>query len=198
MASPRKRSLSLSWWQAGNVAAVRIYTRTGDDGTTGLLYGGRVRKDDPRPVAFGSVDELQAAVGVARAQLGSGNSVGELLIEIERDLYVVMGELSTLPENHSKLKPGLTLVTEEMVKRLEDLIDQYSALFEPPKDFVLPGENIVAAFLDVARTAARRAERYCVSIAAADSYVLRYVNRLSDLLWVLARWQEGESRLARD
>lgn len=177
---------------------MRIYTKTGDDGTTGLFYGGRVRKDDPRPVAYGSVDELQAAVGVARAHVGSGESLNDLLIGIERDLYVVMAELSTLPANRSKLKPGLTLVGGEMVQRLEDLIDHHSALFEPPTEFVLPGETITAAFLDMARTIARRAERHCVSIADPDSFVLRYLNRLSDLLWVLARWQEGESRLARD
>jgi cob(I)alamin adenosyltransferase len=109
-----------------------------------------------------------------------------------------MAELATLPENRSKLTPDQTLVTPQMIERLEGQIDHYSALFAPPQDFVLPGENIGAAFLDVARTAARRAERYCVSIADPDSHVLRYLNRLSDLLWVLARWHEGESRLARD
>ena len=177
---------------------MRIYTKTGDDGTTGLLYGGRVRKDDPRPFAIGSVDELQAALGVARAHLAKGHALTELLVGVERDLYVLMGELATLSDNRSKLTPGETMVTPEMVDSLEERIDHYSALFEPPRDFVLPGENIGAAFLDLARTAARRAERYCVSIAEPDSYVLRYLNRLSDLLWVLARWHEGDSRLARD
>jgi cob(I)alamin adenosyltransferase len=177
---------------------VRIYTKTGDDGTTGLFYGGRARKDEPRPQAVGSVDELQAALGVTRAHLGSNHPLAELCIEVERDLYVLMAELATLPENRSKLTPGQTLVTPHMVERLEGQIDHYSALFETPRDFVLPGETIGAAFLDVARTAARRAERYCVSIAEPDSYVLRYLNRLSDLLWVLARWHEGDSRLARD
>ena len=177
---------------------MRIYTKTGDDGTTGLFYGGRVRKDEPRPFAIGAVDELQAAVGVTRAHLGTMHPLAELMIEVERDLYVLMAEIATLLENRAKLTPGQTMVTPEMVERLEGQIDHYSALFEPPKDFALPGETVGAAFLDVARTAARRAERYCVSIAEPDSHVLRYLNRLSDLLWVLARWHEGDSRLARD
>jgi cob(I)alamin adenosyltransferase len=130
--------------------------------------------------------------------MGASHPLAELLVAVERDLYVLMAELATLPENRSKLTPGQTLVTTQMVEHLEGQIDHYSALFEPPRDFVLPGETIGAAFLDVARTAARRAERHCVSIAEADSHVLRYLNRLSDLLWVLARWHEGESRLARD
>ncbi len=193
-----RRWPSPSWSPRGNVALVRIYTKTGDDGTTGLFYGGRTRKDEPRPFAIGSVDELQAALGLTRAHLGAAHPLADLTVEVERDLYVLMAELATLPEHRSKLTPGQTLVTTQMVERLEAQIDHYSALFEPPQDFVLPGETIGAAFLDVARTAARRAERYCVSIAEPDSYVLRYLNRLSDLLWVLARWHEGESRLARD
>src|SRR5215211_6223986 len=103
----------------------RIYTRTGDDGTTGLLYGGRVRKDDPRPAAYGTVDEAQAALGLARAEArasGDGD-LDELLVGLERDLYVLMAELATLPEHRSRLTPGVTAVTPEMVAHLEGLID---------------------------------------------------------------------------
>jgi len=178
---------------------MKIYTKTGDDGHTNLFYGGRVRKDDRRPVAYGTVDELQATLGVARAQLSQVESpLAELLTSIERDLYVVMAELATLPENRHKLQPGKSLATDEMTVTLEQGIDHYSKLFDPPTEFVLPGENLVSAHLDVARTVARRAERTCVEVAHPESSVLRYLNRLSDLLWVLARWQEGESRLARD
>ncbi|HUO46316.1 MAG TPA: cob(I)yrinic acid a,c-diamide adenosyltransferase [Acidimicrobiia bacterium] len=178
---------------------MKIYTKTGDDGHTNLLYGGRVRKDDARPVAYGTVDELQAALGMARAQLDQVESpLAKLLTSIERDLYVVMAELATLPENRHKLQPGTSVATEEMTEALEQSIDRYSELFDPPTEFVLPGENLVSAHLDVARTIARRAERTSVEVAHPESSVLRYLNRLSDLLWVLARWQEGDSRLARD
>jgi cob(I)alamin adenosyltransferase len=135
---------------------------------------------------------------VARAELGLDHEVAKLLVSLQRDLYVVMAELATLPENHSKLRAGHSLVTEEMVSRLEGLIDHYSELFAPPTEFVIPGETRVAAQLDVARTVTRRAERLCVGVAGTESFLLRYLNRLSDLLWVLARWQEGESRLAKD
>ncbi|MDP3984417.1 MAG: cob(I)yrinic acid a,c-diamide adenosyltransferase [Acidimicrobiia bacterium] len=177
---------------------MKIYTRTGDDGHTNLFYGGRVKKDHPRPTAYGTVDELQAAIGVVRAHLDATDPFAELLIEMERELYVVMGELATLPENRHKLKPGLSLVTEDMPTKIEGLIDHDSMQFEPPTEFVVPGETVVAAYLDVARTVARRAERLCVEVADTDSHVLRYLNRLSDLLWVLARWREGTSRLARN
>ncbi len=176
---------------------MKIYTKTGDDGTTNLFYGGRVRKDHPRPAAYGTVDEAQAAIGVARAHLTGAGELGELLLSVERDLYVLMGELATLGENRKKLTPGSTLVTAEMTRRLESLIDEHSARFDPPTEFVLPGETVAAAFLDLARTVVRRAERMSIEVAEPGSEVLRYLNRLSDLLWVLAREQEGRARLAK-
>jgi len=174
----------------------RIYTKTGDDGTTALYYGGRVRKDDPRPRAFGAVDEAQAALGLVRAFTDS-DDLAELMVDLERGLYIAMAELATLPENRHKLAAGTTLVDLEMVTLVEDLIDRYSEEFEPPTEFVLPGGSKVAAMLDVARTAMRRAEREALVVVAADSEVGKYLNRLSDLLWVLARWQEGGSLTSR-
>jgi cob(I)alamin adenosyltransferase len=176
---------------------VKVYTRTGDDGTTGLFYGGRVRKDSPRPVAYGSVDELQAALGVVRAQVDQDHPLAALLVDLERDLYIVMSELATLPENRSKLKPEKTMVTDGMVERLEQAIDRHASLFEAPAEFVIPGGSVVSAHLDLARTVARRAERVCLAVAEEGSAVLRYLNRLSDLLWVLARWQDGDNLPAR-
>ena len=170
----------------------RIYTRTGDDGTTALYYGGRVRKDDPHPRAYGAVDEAQAALGLVRAFTDSDELAG-LMVDLERGLYIAMAELATLPENRHKLTGGTTLVDLEMVTLLETLIDRYSEKFEPPTEFVLPGGSKVAALLDVARTTMRRAEREALVVTAADSEVGKYLNRLSDLLWVLARWQEGGS-----
>lgn len=177
---------------------MRVYTRTGDDGTTGLLYGGRVRKDDPAPVAYGDVDEAQAAIGVARSETERGGELDTILLGLERDLWVLMAELATDPANRHKLQPGTSLVTPEMVAALEHRIDEVSDRFEPPREFVVPGQDRVAARLDLARTVVRRAERSSLAVAAEGSSVVAYLNRLSDLLWTLARWQEGTSLAARD
>ena len=177
---------------------MRIYTRKGDDGTTGLLFGGRVRKDSPRPAAYGEVDEAQAVLGLARAECARGSELDELLIRLERDLWVLMAELATAPENVHKLEPGTSLVTAEMVAALEPVIDDLTARFEPPSEFVVPGENRTAALLDVARTVVRRAERRCVDVVPEGSHVVAYLNRLSDLLWTMARGQEERSLPTRE
>jgi cob(I)alamin adenosyltransferase len=176
---------------------MKIYTRKGDDGTTGLLFGGRVAKDAPAPTAYGEVDEAQAVIGVARAEAGRGTELDELLIGIERDLWVLMSELATLPENREKLTAGQSSVTAEMVTSLEAHIDDVSGRFDPPTEFVVPGQSRLAAQLDVARTVVRRAERHAVAVADSSSHAVAYLNRLSDLLWTLARWQEGESLATR-
>jgi len=179
----------------------KVYTRTGDDGTTALLFGGRVRKDAPGPTAYGVVDEAVSALGTARAEVEPGTDLAELLVRLQRELFVVGAELATAPENRHKLEPGTTLVTDEMVAALEPIIDDVTTRFEPPREFVLPGENRVAAALDVARTVVRRAEREAVAAANAgwldSSEVVAYLNRLADLVYTLARWQEGEYRPAR-
>ncbi|MEN3274197.1 MAG: cob(I)alamin adenosyltransferase [Actinomycetota bacterium] len=182
------------------MTAPKIYTRAGDDGTTGLFYGGRVRKDSAAPAAYGTVDEAQAALGMARAEAERGGELDELLIRLERDLYVCMAELATAAENRHKLTPGTTLVTEEMVAGLEPLIDDLIARFPMPSDFVLPGGTRTAAALDVARTVVRRAERESLAVAPDGSFVINYLNRLSDLLWAMARWQEhdAETLLAKE
>ena len=174
---------------------MKVYTRRGDDGSTDLFGGGRVSKDDPRPEAYGHVDEAQAAIGLARA--AATDDLAELLVGLEADLWVVMAELATNPERLHLLEAGTGRPTTTMVDRLEELIDDVSSRFDPPSEFVLPGEDEVAARLDMARTVCRRAERDAVGVAAADSAVVPYLNRLSDLLWTLARWQEGTSRSAR-
>jgi cob(I)alamin adenosyltransferase len=176
----------------------RIYTKKGDDGTTGLLYGGRVRKDSQLPEAYGTVDEAQAVLGVTRAHAASSGELDGLIIPIERDLYVLMAELATLPENRTKLVAGSTSVTTAMVERLERTIDDLGSRFEPPTEFVVPGETMVAAWLDLGRTVVRRAERCALEAAPPPSLVVPYLNRLSDLLWTMARWQEGTSRITRD
>ena len=176
----------------------RFYTRKGDDGTTGLYYGGRVRKDADAPEAYGTVDEAQAFLGLARAEAERGGELDELLLRIERDLYVLMAELATQPENRHKLTAGATLVTPEMLAFVEARTDELSARFAMPTEFVLPGQNRISALLEVARTVVRRAERRALPVAAADSSVVPYLNRLSSLLWAMARWQEGEAVPAKE
>lgn len=176
---------------------MKIYTRHGDDGTTGLFYGGRVRKDDPAPMAYGDVDEAQSALGVVRAELDPASELHELVVSVQRDLWVLMAELATAAENRPKLSPGTSLVTREMVDRLEGLIDDITPRFPPVTEFVVPGQTRVAALLDVARCVVRRAERTALHAAANGSFVIAYLNRLSDLCWTLARWQEGGSLRAR-
>lgn len=157
-------------------------------------------KNAALPTAYGGVDEAQATMGVARAEVDRNSELDQLLISLMRDLWVLMAELATLPENRHKLDAGTTLVTAEMVTALETIIDDVSERFEPPTEFVVPGQTRVAALLDVARTVVRRAERDAITAETdgGDSHVVPYLNRLSDLLWTLARWQEGESLATRD
>jgi cob(I)alamin adenosyltransferase len=135
---------------------------------------------------------------VARSLTERGGELDGLLVGLERDLWVLMAELATAAPNRHKLEPGTSLVTEEMVDRLEPLIDEYQSRYDPPREFVVPGAEPVSAHLDLARTVVRRAERACVEVVAEDSHCLRYLNRLSDLLFVLARWQEGGWLAAKD
>ena len=177
---------------------MKIYTRKGDDGTTGLFYGGRVPKDSAAIEATGAVDEAQAALGLARAEAEPGSELDMLLVGLERDLYVLMAEVATAPANRSKLVSGQSLVSPEMVARVEDKIDEMTGRFPPVTEFVVPGGNRESAALDLARTVVRRAERRCLAVTEAGSQVGHYLNRLSDLLWTLARWQEhGESLPSR-
>lgn len=174
-----------------------IATKKGDDGTTGLLYGGRVRKDSARPETYGQVDEAQAVLGVARAHAEPGGELDQVLVSLQRDLWVLMADLATDAPNRHKLTLGTTLVSEDMVDRLDALLADYETRFEMPREFVVPGASVVGAHLDVARTVVRRAERVAVALAPESTAALAYLNRLSDLLWALARWQDGTSLTAR-
>ena len=177
---------------ASGLVTPRIYTKKGDDGTTGLYFGGRVRKDSIQIDINGVVDEAQAAIGVARAETAPGSEANGRLTGLARDLYVLMAEVATAPENRQKLLAGSTLVTLDMVTGLEAEIDDLLQRFDMPSDFTIPGENRVAAALDLARTIVRRAERLAVAEPVGEgSLVVSYLNRLSDLLWAMARWQEG-------
>lgn len=180
---------------------MRIYTGSGDDGTTGLLYGGRVSKADPAAEAYGTTDEAVAAIGLARA-LSDQLALQAMLLRLQRDLFVVGADLATNPSQRAKLQPGVSLVTREMVEALERTIDETVAERPLPREFVVPGASPVSAALDVARTVVRRAERRAVDLRGSGTEVnpeaLRYLNRLSDLLFVLARGQaEGPEEPSR-
>lgn len=173
----------------------RVYTGKGDDGSTGLLFGGRVPKDHLLPEAYGTVDEAQAAIGLARAATERGGELDVLLVGVERDLYVLMAELATLPDNRTKLVDGQTRVTEAMVVSLSDRTDALADRFEFPTDFVVPGQGELAARLDVARTVVRRAERRALPATTEGSHAVPYLNRLSSLLWTAARWVEADDTM---
>lgn len=175
---------------------VKIYTRAGDDGTTGLLYGGRVRKDSDLIEATGAVDEAQAAIGLARCQTESGSDLDSILIGLERDLWILMAELSKNPDARSEHEDA-AVVTPEMVASLETRIDEFSSKYDMPSEFVVPGQSRLCAALDFSRTVVRRAERACIEIIVPNSQPLAYLNRLSDLLWILARIYEDQPVLAK-
>jgi cob(I)alamin adenosyltransferase len=177
---------------------MKIYTRRGDDGTTGLLYGGRVAKDSAAIEANGAVDEAQAALGLARAEVERDSELDQILIGLERDLYVLMAELATAVANRPKLTPGQSLVSQDMVDQVERLIDSVTVRFPPVTVFVVPGYDRLSAALDLARTVIRRAERRALGAVPQGSLAVVYLNRLSDLVWTMARWQEhGESLPSR-
>jgi cob(I)alamin adenosyltransferase len=176
----------------------RIYTKTGDDGTTGLLYGGRVPKDDAATGAYGTTDEAVAALGLARAAADAG--AAEEILALQRELFVVGADLATNPAERAKLEPGVSLVSADMTARLERRIDELVAERPLPNVFIVPGANAASASLDLARSVVRRAERGVVSMERegrdVNPEVRRYLNRLSDLLFVLARRQAGEDEPA--
>ncbi len=189
-----------------------VATLKGDDGTTGLLYGGeRIGKDDPRAEAYGTVDEAIAALGLARANLGVKRRIGTLpaglggmaamILRLQRELFVVGAELATNPDAWDRLEDGRTRVSETMVRHLERDLVELERHVEMPKEFVVPGETPTSAALELARTILRRAERRSVALARASLVpgpnLIPYLNRLADLVWVLARAAErAESRAA--
>jgi cob(I)alamin adenosyltransferase len=173
---------------------VKIYTRKGDDGTTGLFFGGRVAKDSTGPVAYGDVDETGACIGLARAESEPDSALNAELLRLQRSLFIVGAELATAPNNRHKLVDSETKVTAEMVAEIETAIDRIEAERGMPTGFLVPGSNRLGAALDVARATARRAERNAVAHMRGGgyegSYVLAYLNRLADYLFMLARAAE--------
>jgi cob(I)alamin adenosyltransferase len=187
------------------IAHSAVATGRGDDGSTGLLYGGpRIAKDDPRTEAYGTIDEAVAALGMARAQLAAEEAagtvpaalraLGPLILRLQRELFVLGAELATAREAWERLEDGRTRVSETMVEGLEALLAEQEAAIEMPREFVVAGETRLSAALELARTVVRRAERRAVAAQreglVAGPWSLPYLNRLADLLWVLARAAE--------
>ena len=174
----------------------KVTTGTGDTGYTGLLGDQRVPKYDPRPDTFGTVDEATSALGLARA-MAHEPKVKEIIYQIQQELYLLMGELATPPENYEKMGLRMTI---EHVQRLEQVEEQLKREVEIPNKFIIPGDTLDGAALDLARTIIRRAERMAVKLlhdgVIQNNEVVRYLNRLSDLVFILARFVEVKSSLA--
>jgi cob(I)alamin adenosyltransferase len=172
----------------------KIYTRTGDSGTTGLGDGTRVEKDSLRVEAYGTVDELNSQIGLVIA-LGVGDKISEQLLDIQHDLFDLGSELCV---------PGYSAINDANINTLEIILDEHNADLPALKEFILPGGNLAAATCHVARTVCRRAERIVVSLARDEDInppVVKYLNRLSDLLFVLCRvlaHQDGQSEILWD
>ena len=192
--------------------ASAVATRRGDDGTTGLLFGGpRIAKDDLRTEAYGTIDEAVAALGLARAQLGVKDRLGtlaagfgdlpEIILRLQRELFVAAAELATEPSAWDRQRDGVSRVTAAMVDGLDTILREAEAHIVMPSEFVVPGETPTSAALELARTIVRRAERRAVTLGSEGlipgPHLLPYLNRLADLLWVLARAAEqAEARSA--
>ena len=171
-----------------------IVTKTGDKGETALMYGRRVSKSDPRVDAYGCVDELTAALGLVRA-FSENAFISEQILLVQKDLIVLMGELATAREDIERyVKDDFKLTGAGMIDRIGGVIvdlEKDTSLY--PKDWVIPGGTVVSAAIDFARTTARHAERRVAALKNLNPEILRYLNRLSDFCWVLARYSEKKS-----
>ena len=174
---------------------MRVYTKKGDTGETGLLFGGRVSKADPRCEAYGDTDTAVSAMGLGRA-LCKDPRVKEILLEVQREMFTVGAELATDPSKYEHLEANFSVVTSDMVERLEGLIDEIDAQIDLPRAFIVPGASPGSGALDLARSLLRMAERRVVALHEAgrlvNPEVLRYLNRLSDLLFMLARLEDKD------
>jgi cob(I)alamin adenosyltransferase len=178
-----------------------VATGKGDDGTTGLLFGGRISKADPRTEAYGTVDEAVAALGMARVELTDHglSDLASLILRLQRELFVVGAELATNPEHADRLVDGTTRVSEQMLASVEAELARWESVIVMPREFIIPGETRASAALEVARAVLRRAERRIVALSASQAlgeWLLPYVNRVADLLWVLARAAEQAEHVA--
>jgi cob(I)alamin adenosyltransferase len=177
----------------------KIYTKKGDDGTTSLWYGGRVAKSDARTEAYGTLDEANSVLGVARSICleTEQEQMAEDILSLQNGIFVAGAELATAPEAAERLEDGVSRVTDEMADELDREIDRYLEGVELPPQFTIPGGTRLSAQLDVARAVLRRAERRTVALKQSDGLasdaILRFLNRASDLLFAMARASDEES-----
>jgi len=171
----------------------KVYTKFGDSGETSLLYGGRVSKNSPNTEAYGITDEAVSVMGLARA-FTSDPKVNDILRELQRELFTIAAELATDPGKYELFQQHFKPVTPEMVESLETTIDSLEEEFEMPKVFILPGGSQASSAIDLARCVIRTAERRVVAMAEQDlltnSLIMMYLNRLGDLRFVLARYED--------
>ena len=174
---------------------MQIYTKSGDEGETGLLFGGRVPKNDPRCEAYGEADFATSAMGLARA-LSQDERVKEILLIVQRDMFTVSGELVTDASQYDHYTANFHAITSDDVTKLENMIDELSSQVELPPKFIIPGASAASGALDLARSAIRAAERRIVTLdqkgILVNREILRFVNRLADLLFMLARYEDRE------
>ena len=170
----------------------RFFTRKGDDGTTGLLGRGRVPKHDLRPWVYGTVDEASAALGLAKSLLSSEDTC-QVLTQVQRDLYHLMAEVAATTEEAESFR----VIEANHIEWLETQIEKYGSDLDPPSEFLLGGDTTPGAALDLARTVVRRAERLLAELQdegeLSNAYLLRYLNRLSSLCFVLFLWEDREA-----
>ena len=178
----------------------RVYTKFGDKGETSLLYGGRVSKNDPHTEAYGITDEAVSVMGLARS-LSENQRIKDILRDAQRELFTIAAELATEPDKYELFQQHFTPVTGDMVENLERTIDSLEEEFQMPTVFVLPGGSPASSAIDMARTVIRTAERRVVALAEAgrltNELIIHYLNRLGDLLFVLARYQDRELPIER-
>ncbi len=174
---------------------MKVYTKKGDTGETGLLFGGRVSKADPRIEACGTTDSAVSAMGLARA-LCANQHVKDILLKVQREMFVVGAELATDPAHYERFRARFSVVTPGMVSKLERLIDKIGAQIELPRAFIVPGATPGSAALDLARSLLRTSERRVVALnedgKIRNAEIPRYLNRLSDLLFMLARLEDKD------
>jgi len=178
----------------------KVYTKFGDSGETSLLYGGRISKNSPNTEAYGITDEAVSVMGLARA-FTSDERVNDMLRQLQRELFTIAAELATDPGKYELFQQHFSPVTEEMVTSLEEAIDSLEEEFEMPKVFILPGGSQASSAIDLARCVIRTAERRVVAMAEqnllTNSLIMTYLNRLGDLLFVLARYEDREIPIER-
>jgi len=174
---------------------MKVYTKNGDSGETMLLFGGRISKSNPRAEAYGEVDTSVSAMGLARA-LSKDDFIKTTLLKIQREMFTVGSELATSPDKWNSLRSKYAVVTADMVSNLEEIIDRLQGDIEMPPEFIVPGGSPGSGALDLARSMVRTAERRVVALSETGEIknreVLRYLNRVSDLLFIMARYEDRD------